>query len=100
MTLVAEAVPSLDIDPFDEEFLADPYRHHEALREAGPVVWLEKLGCYGMARYAEVQASLKDWQGFCSGRGVGLADSRTKRRGARPRCCSRPIRRSTTAPAG
>lgn len=74
MTLVAEAVPSLDIDPFDEEFLADPYRHHEALREAGPVVWLEKLGCYGMARYAEVQASLKDWQGFCSGRGVGLAD--------------------------
>jgi hypothetical protein len=68
------SLPSLAIDPFDEAFLADPYAHHDALRDAGPVVWLEAIGCYGMARYAEVQAALKDWQTYVSGRGVGLAD--------------------------
>lgn len=67
-------IPTLDIDPFDEAFLADPYALHPALRDAGPVVWLEPLGAYGMARHAEVQAALRDHETFCSGRGVGLAD--------------------------
>jgi 4-methoxybenzoate monooxygenase (O-demethylating) len=66
--------PSLAFDPFDEAALADPYSHHDALRDTGPVVWLEPIGCYGMARYAQVQPALKDWQTFISGRGVGLAD--------------------------
>ena len=65
---------SLAIDPFDEAFLADPYAHHEALREAGPVIWLEPIGAFGMARYAEVQAALRDHETFCSSRGVGLSD--------------------------
>jgi cytochrome P450 len=65
---------ALAIDPFDESFLADPYAHHDALRDAGPVVWLEPIGCYGMARFAEVQAALRDHATFCSGRGVGLSD--------------------------
>ena len=67
-------VPALAIDPFDRAFLADPYAHHDALRDAGPVVWLERLGCYALARHGEVQAALKDWRSFVSGRGVGLAD--------------------------
>jgi cytochrome P450 len=67
-------LPSIAIDPFDEAFLADPYAHHDALRDAGPVVWLESIGCYGMARHAEVQAALRDWQTYLSSRGVGLAD--------------------------
>jgi cytochrome P450 len=66
--------PRLAIDPFDEAFLADPYAHHGALRDAGPVVWLESIGCYGLARHAEVQAGLRDHETFCSGRGVGLSD--------------------------
>ena len=69
-----EGVPRLAIDPFDEAFLADPYAYHEALREAGPVVWLEPLGVYATARYAEVKTALEDWRNFVSGRGVGLAD--------------------------
>ena len=68
------SVPCLDIDPFDEAFLSDPAAHHPALRDAGPVVWLEAIGCYGMARHAEVKAALVDAATFCSGRGVGLAD--------------------------
>lgn len=65
---------SLSIDPFDDAFLANPYAQHGALRDAGPVVWLEPLKCYAMARHAEVQAALRDHDTFCSGRGVGLAD--------------------------
>jgi cytochrome P450 len=64
----------LDLDPFAEEFLADPYSRHEALREAGAVVWLAPIGVYAMARHAEVHAALRDHESFCSGRGVGLAD--------------------------
>jgi cytochrome P450 len=67
-------VPVLALDPFDEEFLADPYAHHGELREAGPVVWLESIGTYATARHAEVTAALEDWRNFVSGRGVGLAD--------------------------
>ncbi len=66
--------PSLPIDPFDEGFLADPFAHHAQLRDAGLVVWLEPIGTYAMARYADVQPALKDWETFVSGRGVGLAD--------------------------
>lgn len=67
-------IPRLDLDPFDEEFLAAPYAHHDALRDAGPVVWLQPVQCFAMARYAEVSASLKDWETFVSGRGVGMSD--------------------------
>lgn len=67
-------IPTLNIDPFDEQFLEDPYAHHDQLRDAGPVVWLEAIGTYGIARFDEVQACLKDHQTFCSSRGVGLSD--------------------------
>lgn len=65
---------SLSIDPFSREFLSNPYRFHQQLREAGPVVWLDALGIYAMARYEEVRDALHDWRTYCSGRGVGLAD--------------------------
>jgi 4-methoxybenzoate monooxygenase (O-demethylating) len=68
--------PVSAIDPFSHEFLRDPYPHHEALREAGPVVWLEQYGIWTMARHQEVRDSLTDWQTFCSSAGVGLSDFR------------------------
>ncbi|GAA0273479.1 cytochrome P450 [Alteraurantiacibacter aestuarii] len=74
MGLFEASVPHLTVDPFDEEFLADPFAHHGRLRDAGPVVWLEKYQVYAMARFEEVQAALRDHETFCSARGVGLAD--------------------------
>jgi 4-methoxybenzoate monooxygenase (O-demethylating) len=68
--------PVLDLDPFSIEFLTDPYPFHEELREAGPVVWLDRLQCWGMARYQEVHATLSDWQTFCSSAGAGLSNFR------------------------
>src|SRR5438105_6259229 len=67
-------IPSLDIDPFSMEFLHDPHPSHALLREAGPVVRLDKWNVYAVARYAEVWAVLNDPQTFCSSRGVGLSD--------------------------
>src|SRR5690242_6761578 len=70
----APDVPHLDFDPFSIEFFADPFPTHELLREAGPVVYLDKWKVYGVARYAEVHAVLNDPATFCSSRGVGLSD--------------------------
>lgn len=71
---VAPGIPYLDFDPFSIEFFADPFPTHERMREAGPIVYLDKWGTYGVARYAEVHAVLNDPQTFCSSRGVGLSD--------------------------
>ena len=67
------------IDPFDLEFLEDPHPFHAMLRDAAPVVRLEKYGVYAMARYAEVHAALVDWQSFQSAAGVGLSNFRTEK---------------------
>ena len=68
--------PVSTIDPFSHAFLSDPYPHHEAMREAGPVVWLEQYGIWAMARHQEVRDALTDWETYCSGAGVGLSDFR------------------------
>lgn len=68
------ACPVTNIDPFSDTFLGNPYDFHEELREVAPVFWLDRYGVYGMARHAEVQASLMDWETFCSGRGAGIED--------------------------
>src|SRR5450432_2104020 len=68
--------PVSTVDPFSHQFLRDPYPHHEALREAGPVVWLEQYRIWTMARHQEVRDALTDWQIYCSSAGVGLSDFR------------------------
>lgn len=66
--------PSTQIDPFCREYILNPYPHHAELRALGRVVWLDKYQCWCLPKYEEVKASLMNWQGFCSGAGVGLAN--------------------------
>ena len=68
--------PVSTVDPFSHGFLHDPYPHHQALREAGPVVWLEQYQIWAMARHEQVRDALTDWQTYCSSAGVGLSDFR------------------------
>ncbi|MDU3130471.1 MAG: cytochrome P450, partial [Bradyrhizobium sp.] len=68
------AIPHLGIDPFAISFFDDPYPAHQQMREAAPVVYLDRWNVYGVARYAEVYAVLNDPLTFCSSRGVGLSD--------------------------
>lgn len=65
-----------NIDPFDDAFLADPFPYHEELREAGPVVWLERYGIWATGRHAEVTAAFGDWRTYSSASGVGIDDFR------------------------
>ncbi len=68
--------PVSSVDPFSHDFLHNPYPHHEALREAGSVVWLEQYGIWTMARHEQVRDALTDYQTYCSSAGVGLSDFR------------------------
>jgi hypothetical protein len=68
--------PVSSVDPFSHAFLSDPYPQNEAMREAGPVVWLAQYGIWAMARHEQVRDALTDWQTYCSSAGVGLSDFR------------------------
>jgi 4-methoxybenzoate monooxygenase (O-demethylating) len=72
--MMADGIPILPVDPFSVEFFDNPFPAHEAMREAGPLVHLDKWQVYAVARYAEVHAVLNDPATFCSSRGVGLSD--------------------------
>ncbi len=65
-------VPVITADPFSLEHLTEPHALHEQMREAGPVVFLDRYGIWGMARYEQVNAALKDWKTYSSSAGVGL----------------------------
>ena len=67
-------VPVLDIDPFSASFFDDPFPAHEAMREAGPFVWLGQYHIGALARYEHVREALTDWERFSSARGVGMED--------------------------
>jgi 4-methoxybenzoate monooxygenase (O-demethylating) len=71
MTELLERAPGLDIDPYDDAFIADPYPGYAAMRCAGPVFYMPNYACWGMARYNEVRPALLDWKTYCSGMGVG-----------------------------
>ena len=70
------SAPHLELDPFDDAFLTNPYPFHEQIREAGAVVRLDAYGIYASARHAEVTQGLSDWETFSSAAGVGLDDFR------------------------
>jgi len=71
-----DELPTNDADPFSSDVLEDPLPLHLALREAGPVVYLNRYDVYAFARYEQVHAALVNWQGFQSAAGVGLSNFR------------------------
>jgi cytochrome P450 len=68
--------PVLDIDPFSDENIENPYEFHRALREAGPVVFIEKYNMYAVGRYESVRTVMSDFERFTSEGGIGLSDIR------------------------
>jgi len=63
-----------DLDPFSEEFRADPYRHYAQLRALGPIVWLERYDIWVVHHYAQVKEVLTDWKRFSNAGGGGLTN--------------------------
>ena len=63
---------TLDLDPYADGFIADPYPGYERMRQAGPAFRLGAYECWGMARHQEVQPALLDWKSYSSASGVGF----------------------------
>ncbi|MCW2676613.1 MAG: cytochrome [Modestobacter sp.] len=72
----AIGLPVSDADPFSHEVLEDPTPFHAQLRDAGPVVYLDRYDVYAFGRHEQVHAALVDWQQFQSAAGVGLSNFR------------------------
>jgi 4-methoxybenzoate monooxygenase (O-demethylating) len=70
--------PAVNVDPYSYQFLESPYRYHDELRDAGPVVKLEKYDVWAMARFKQVSQVLQDFETYMSGGGMGLSDLRTE----------------------
>jgi cytochrome P450 len=66
----------LDIDPYTEENLLNPYAFQEALRETGPIVFLSQYDMYAVGRYAELQTVMSDYGRFTSTGGIAMSDIR------------------------
>lgn len=79
MTETAATPPAISADPFSLENLVNPRALHEQLREAGPVVYLDYYDIWGMARFEQVNAALKDWETFSSAAGAGLSNFRKEK---------------------
>jgi cytochrome P450 len=71
---VTSDIPELDLDPYSDEFLENPYPYYGQMRDAGPVVWLTRYEHYAVPRHAETKVVLEDWETFGSTRGFGLHD--------------------------
>lgn len=75
MSTSIEHIIRLELNPFSEESLADPFPIEEQIREAGPVVWLEPLQIWATGRYSLVQEIFLDHERFISSRGTGLTNT-------------------------
>jgi len=71
-------IPDVDIDIYSAEALADPYENYRIFRDTAPIVRLPKYDLYLMARFADVQAALKNNTLFASGDGVAMNDLMNK----------------------
>jgi cytochrome P450 len=66
--------PTVDVDIFSDEVLADPWPTCRAIRDAGPVVRLvhEEYDVYTVSRYEDARDVLRDWRRFSSAEGTAF----------------------------
>jgi cytochrome P450 len=84
ITGTTRACPRSEVDPYSDEFLADPFPYLAELRDAGPVVYLERYGVYAVARHEQVQAVLKEPRVFSSAAGTGITNFNTEKAWRKP----------------
>ncbi len=64
--------PSIDVDLFSDEAIADPYPLYAQIRDRGPVVWLEREDMWVISRFEDVRAALRADSTLLSGDGVAV----------------------------
>lgn len=66
--------PVTSIDLYADDVILNPYDSYREIRDAGPIVWMERHDAWVVARYQQVRAVLKDTDTFTSTGGVSLND--------------------------
>ena len=56
-------------DPYDVEIDADPYPTYRRLRDEAPLYYNERYNFWGLSRFADVEAALKDHKALSSAKG-------------------------------
>ena len=74
-TIGSVQAPIYDGDIYSDAAILDPYDHYRAIRELGPVVWLQQSGVWAMGRYDDVAAALRDHHVFSSAAGVAVSEA-------------------------
>lgn len=59
----------LSYDPYDVEIDADPYPIYKRLRDEAPLYYNDKFGFWGLSRFADVEAALRDVANLSSAKG-------------------------------
>lgn len=67
-------LPTLDIDLFSDEVIANPNPAYQKIREAGPQVWLSQYNMWAIGGYDDVRAALRADSTLLSGKGVAMND--------------------------
>ena len=67
--------PALGVDLFADASLRAPFADYRTLRDAGPVVRLERPDVYAIGRFADVQAALRAPDVLINAEGVGFSDA-------------------------
>lgn len=75
-TVAVSEIPHIDVDPFSDATLADPYPFYESIREAGPAAYIPAYDYYAVGRWDEVGQVASDHARFTSTAGIGLTDIR------------------------
>lgn len=75
---IPPGVPVITFDPYSDEVMSNPYPYYQKMREAGPLVWMQKYGTYAVGSYNTVVRVLTDHDSFCSSAGVGLTNFHTE----------------------
>lgn len=66
--------PTLDVDPFGDQAIRDPFPVERAIRDTASAVWLERHGVWALGRFGDVRRALRADEVLVSSRGVGLND--------------------------
>jgi cytochrome P450 len=62
-------VSAVYYDPYDVTIDADPYPTYRRLRDEAPLYHNEEYDFWGLSRFADVEAALKDWHRLSSAKG-------------------------------
>src|ERR1700691_739701 len=84
VTGTPSAYVSSAIDPFSDGFLTDPFPALAEIRNAAPVVYLERCGVFAVARHEQVSSVLRSPQVFSSAAGVGISNFATEKPSRKP----------------